>query len=175
MNENLEANVVELLHLLSDGDAEPSDIEEMLPPLLLALTNPVEYLEEYPEDLYLVRHNEKNELEADAAQNLFAATLASALSDFSVSGKKGNENAVGIIEILSDKGFEIEPSTFDSHTTWLDRVAHIDASLKKLHANKTIIALDTGTRHDTSVFIIPFDQQKRVRELLDLFGVRVIG
>ncbi|MBP1203247.1 hypothetical protein JOD97_001261 [Duganella sp. 1411] len=173
MNENLEQKCRDLVEMLSCHYVEPEDMEEALPPLTLALTNPGAYIEAFPEYEWLADIYDPELFEPKLAEDLFACALSDAINDFVVVGDKADEIFEAVVDVLDDMDIEVDEPDFD-RGNWSDYAEFLDNQLIKLNANKRLVALDMNFSDQISVFVVESADYDRIVELVQFFNLKLV-
>lgn len=173
MNENVEKNCRELIAMLSCHDAEPEEVEEMMPVLKLALSDPKAYIKEYPEDQWLGEGFDLNTFNPQLAENLFAWSLSAVMVDFVVVGDKGDELCDAVMEVLYEMDIEIQEPNFEL-ANWFEYAEFIEKELVKNKAGKRLVALDINFSDDISVFVVESADYDKIMELVRYFNLKVV-
>jgi hypothetical protein len=173
MNEHVEQNCRDIIEMLSCHYAEPEDVEESVPTLLLALTDPGAYIEAFPDYAWLAEIYERELTDPKLAEDLFACALSGAICDFEVCGDKGDEIFEAVVDVLDDMDIEIGEPDFD-RGNWADYAGFIENQLAKLKANKRLVALDMDFSDNISVFVVESADYDKILGLVQFFNLKFV-
>jgi len=173
MNEHVEQNCLDLIEMLSCRYAEPEDMKEAVPALMLALTNPGAYIEAFPDYAWLADIYGQELSEPKLAEDLFACALSEAINGFEVVGDKGDEIFEAVVDVLDDMDIEIGEPDFD-RGNWADYAEFIENRLVELNANKRLVALDMDFSDNITVFVVESADYDRILELVQFFNLKFV-
>ena len=173
MNENIEQKCRDLIEILSCHEADPEEVEEALPAMKLALTNPGAYIEAFPEHAWLADTYDVDQFEPRLAEDLFTCALSGATGAFEVSGDKGDEIFEAVVDVLDEMGIVIEAPDFP-RGNWFDYSDFVDSQLIKLNANKRLVSLDMNFCDDVSVFVVESTDYAKLLELFEFFNLKFV-
>lgn len=173
MDKVTESKCIQLIELLSCGDAEPNDINEIVPILNLALTNPKGYLQKFPDDAWLAEGFDLEKPDSKLSENIFSWSLSPALVDFVVVGSNPTHLYDEVMEVLYDMEIEIPETKFEMES-WAEYAEFLEQQLLKNKTAKKLITFDINFSEDLSVFVVGRETYDQLLSLATFFKLKVV-
>ena len=163
----------ELLVLLCDRRLSNEEAAPMVDRALLALDDPAAYINDYPDDEWLV---EGHDLEASHAGSirLLQWIVFDELQPWLTCGEKPDEVAERVIDRLIEDGIAVNDppplSTLEDYRCYLnEQLGALDGE----HGPKELVEFDTGLIDDVGFFVVNKGDVARITELAGVFKLRI--
>jgi hypothetical protein len=163
----------ELLVLLCDRRLSNEEAAPMADRALLALDDPATYINDYPDDEWLV---EGHDLEVSQAGSirLLQWIVFDELQPWLTCGEKPDEVAERVIDRLIEEGIAVRDPpplpTLDDYRCYLnEQLSALDGE----QGPKELVEFDTGLIDDVGFFVVGKSDVARITELARLFKLRI--
>lgn len=171
MNAEFQKNCLQFVEILTCHRADPEEIDDIMAVLSLAHTDPEGFIDDYPDDAWLVT---VYGLQGDAlSEALFKLSLPEVMEDFCVIGDKADEIHEALTDFLDDMDIELDPPEVEIRN-WFYLAHDIEVQLARKKTAKRIIAFDVSFSDNMSVFVVEAADYDRALNLALFFKATVI-
>jgi hypothetical protein len=163
----------ELFVLLCDRRISNEEVAPMVDRALLALDDPAAYINDYPDDEWLVEGHDLDASHAGALR-LLHWIVFDELQQWLTCGEKPDEVVERVIDRLIEDGIAVQDPppmlTLDDYRRYLnEQLAALDGE----QGPKELVEFDTGLIDDIGLFVVRKGDVARIVELANAYKLRI--